>query len=464
MKKLLLLLLLISNLHLVFSQQYDVQAIKLSGDDDKRINLVIISEGYQSSEFSNFETDATNFMNAMFGQEPFASYENYFNVYIIKVPSLESGASHPGTAYDENQYNVPTQTVDNHFGTTYDSYDIHRLLYTMNQGAISTVLANNFPQYDQALILVNSPYYGGSGGEFPITSTGQYAEEIAIHELGHSFADLKDEYYPGDNQVAEAANMTQETNPNSVKWKNWMGVNGIGIYPHGTTGISATWYRPHQTCLMRYVGYNYPFCAVCKERIIEKIHDLVSPIDSYTPAENTISELTYPIEFQLNTIQTLPTNTLETTWTLNGNYLAENTETVTLEENDLVENSNNTLTVVVHDANTQINIDSHETTHVSTVTWVIDNTLGVHDIQENDYSLTMYPNPSRDFVNITLENSLSKDVVVEIISIEGRSIQTVNLLNNQNSQIDISSLSQGVYITNFYSEGVLIATKKLVKN
>ena len=461
MKKLLLLALITFHFQFVFSQTFDVQAIKNSGDTDKRINLVILGDGYLASELPQFEIDATNFMNDMFSQEPFASYENYFNVYIIKVPSNESGATHPGTASDEPTTVVPVAAVDNYFGTAFDSYDVHRLLYTENSALISTVLANNFPLYDQALILVNSPYYGGSGGQFPIASTGEDANEIAIHELGHSFVDLKDEYYPGDILAAEAINMTQETDPSSVKWKNWIGTSNVGIYPYASTGVASTWNRPHQSCKMRYLGYD--FCAVCKEGIIEQIHDLISPIDSYTPTETAISTASFPLNFEINTIETLPVNTLETNWSLNSTAISSNTNTVTLEESDLIVGTNN-LSVVVNDATTLINVDSHETIHIATVTWTIDNTLGVQDVTVNDYSLTMYPNPSQNSLNITLDNVQNETVRVEILSLDGKRIKSTLVKNNTTAVIDISALSNGVYITNFYTNSVLIASKKLIKN
>ena len=461
MKKLLLLILLSYNFQFVYSQTFDVQSIKNSGADDKRINLVILSDGYQTSELPQFEIDATNFMNDMFSQEPFASYENYFNVYIIKVPSNESGATHPGTAPDEPTTVVPTIAVDNYFGTAYDSYNIHRLLFTSNTALISTVLANNFPQFDQALIIVNSTYYGGSGGLYPVASLGTSASEIAIHELGHSFVDLKDEYYPGDSFAAEAINMTQETDPTLVKWKNWIGTGSIGIYPYATSGAAATWNRPHQTCKMRYLGYD--FCPVCKEGIIEQIHDLVSPIDSFSPTETTISAVSFPLNFEINTIETLPTNTLENTWTLNSNEFETNSSTVAIEESDLSAGTN-TLSVVVHDATPFLNIDNHETIHVSTVTWTIDNTLGIKDITANDFSLTLFPNPANTTLHIKLDNLLNKDVTVEIVSLDGKRIKSAPLFNNETTTIDISTISNGLYITNFYTDGVLISSKKLIKN
>lgn len=463
MKQLLLFIILLFSFQLGYTQVFDVQTIKSSGDDDKRINLVILGDGYLVGELAQFEIDATAFMDDLFSQEPYASYENYFNVHIVKVISNESGASHPGTASDEPgppDPVIPVSTVNNFFGTAYDSFGIHRLLYTANTALISSVLADNFPTYDQAMILVNAPYYGGSGGEFPIASTGVAAGEIAIHELGHSFVDLNDEYYPGDGLAAESINMTQDNNPATVKWKNWVGTNSVNIFPYGTSGTPSTWYRPHQTCKMRFLGFD--FCAVCAEGTIEKIHDLVSPIDSFTPTSTAINSPAFPLDFQLNLIQTIP-NTLENSWTLNSSNFETNMDAISIQENDLNVGTNN-LTVVVHDATALLDVDNHDTTHFYTVSWTIDNTLGIQDVETNDFSIVLYPNPSHNIVNISMENTLGKDIAIEIVSLDGKNIKSENISNNENSQIDISALSQGIYLANFYANGVLISSKKLVKN
>lgn len=463
MKKYLLFLASLLSFQVGFTQTFDVETLKFSGADDKRINLVIMGDGYQVGELEQFETDATAFMNDMFSQEPYASYENYFNVHIIKVISIESGASHPGTASDEpippNPI-VPVSTVNNFFGTTYDSFGIHRLLYTSNTALISSVLADNFPMYDEAIILVNAEYYGGSGGEFPIASTGVDAGEIAIHELGHSFVDLKDEYYPGDDLAAESINMTQDNDPATIKWKNWVGTNGVDVFPYAASGTASTWFRPHDTCKMRYLGFS--FCAVCIEGTIERIHDLVSPIDSYSPSSTMINSPTFPLDFQLNLIQTVP-NTLESTWTINTTEFATNTEDIAVQESDLINGTNN-LTAVVHDSSPQLDIDGHDTIHVYTVSWTIDNTLGVQNIEANNYTIVMYPNPSNNIVNFSLENSLGKNITVDIVSMDGKKIKSENISNNENAQIDISVLSQGIYIANFYANDVLISSKRLLKN
>ncbi|NMH87752.1 T9SS type A sorting domain-containing protein [Flavivirga algicola] len=468
MKYFLMYIVCFLNIGLTAAQTFDMDTIKFSGDSDKRINLVILSEGYQTTELTQFITDATNLTNDMFSQSPFLEYAEYFNVYAIKVPSNESGADHPATATDVTEPVTPEVYKDTYFNATFDAFNFHRFLfYGINytdaipaETKIRSVLADNFPTYDQALILVNTDIYGGTGGEFPIASTS--ANDIAIHELGHSLFDLKDEYYAGDVFVGEAINMTQESNPSLVKWKNWIGINGIGIYQHSGTPIAATWYRPHQSCKMRYLGV--PFCSVCKEGMIEKIHSLVSPIASYMPISNTVSNPSFPIDFNLNLIKPIP-NTLESSWTLNTANFATNIDNVSVLETDLNAGLNN-LTVVVTDNTALLKVNNHETIHVYMVTWTIDNTsLGVKDIEadSNNLSITMYPNPTNTIANFKIESEKDAYLKMDITSLDGKKLKTVSASNYEIQQIDISNLSQGIYIVNFYTNNALVASKKLVK-
>ncbi|WP_299557104.1 M64 family metallopeptidase [Seonamhaeicola sp.] len=454
-------LLILSNIYFGFAQIFDVEPIKISGDDNKRINLVILSEGYQTSELSDFITDATNFTNDMFSQSPFSEYTNYFNVYAIKVDSNESGSDHPGTATDVTEPASPITSADTYFNTSYDSFGYHRLLYSSDYATISTVLANNFPSYDQALILVNSDVYGGSGGTYPFASTGVSANEIAIHELGHSLFNLKDEYYPGDALAAEAINMTQETSTSLVKWKNWIGINGIGIYPYGTSGTPATWNRPHQNCKMRYLGS--PFCSVCKEGMIERIHDLVSPIDSYTPVSNTVNNPGFPLDFELTLLH--PTNKdLERTWTLNSTNFANDVDAISLLEADLNDGAN-TLSVVVTDNNSFLKVDNHETIHVYTVNWTINySSLGIDDIlsEENRFKIDMFPNPASTLLNFKIESEVHSNLRINLVSLDGKKVKSAKL--NAFSEINISRLNPGIYMANIYADNMLIASKKVIKN
>ncbi len=455
-----LLLLLVTN---SFSQTFDVETIKNAGSNDKRINIVILGDGYIDTEQTDFRDDAINFTDALFGQSPFSEYSDYFNVHIIKVISNESGATHPGTATDEASYSVPVSSVDNFFGSTYDGFGSHRLLYAPNYALITSVLATNFPEYDQALILVNSPYYGGSGGEFPVASTGTSSDEIAIHEIGHSFVDLKDEYYPGDYYAGEAINMTMETDPSLVRWTNWVGSDGVGVYQYSGSGSAASWYRPHQTCKMRYLGF--PFCAVCKEGFIEKIHDLAPPIDSFSPASLSIETSNFPVDFNVSLVNPT-TNSLETTWTLNGSTFSTDVNTVSVLEAD-VNDGINSLSVAVTDNTSLQRIDDHETIHITTVTWSIDNTtLGITEItsEENQFSITLYPNPTTNQFYVKFNSSNPSNLRLELTSIDGKQVLSTRLESGKTNTVNLNQQAAGLYIANIYSDSVLLARKKVIKN
>ncbi|TBN01347.1 T9SS type A sorting domain-containing protein [Hyunsoonleella flava] len=454
------------------AQTFDVETIKYEGDDDKRINLVILGDGYQESELDQFVTDATSFTTELFSQSPFLEYSDYFNVYAIKVPSNESGADHPATATDVTEPLTPITTADTYFNSTFDGFGFHRLLFygidwpssNVARSKIISVLADNFPAYDSALILVNSTVYGGSGGEFPMSSMATSANEIAIHELGHSLFNLLDEYYPGDGRLREDINATQESNPSLVKWKNWLGENGVNIYPYGTSGEAATWNRPHQNCKMRYLGRD--FCAVCKEGMIEKIHDLVSPVDGFSPDNaSPVENPSFPLDFELNLIKPNP-NTLESIWTLNGANVGTNVDMLSLLETDLMD-GNNTLTAVVTDESPMLRVDNHDTVHVNTVTWSINySSLSIYDIEgkTNSYTISLYPNPATSILNFKFQSRTDTTIKVNITSLDGKQLHSLTLSNYEPKEIDISNLSSGIYIANFYTNNTLLNSRKLVKN
>jgi hypothetical protein len=355
------------------AQVFDTDTIVYNGDSDKHINLVILSDGYTDSELSKFVTDAAKFISAFFNEIPYLNYQKYFNVFIIKVPSNESGASHPGTATDVTEPVQPVITVDNYFGSTFDYANIHRLLVATKTVAVSNVLAANFPDYDQALILVNSPYYGGSGGDIPVASTHASSTQIALHELGHSFAGLKDEYWAGDIYASEGINMTKQTDLSLVRWKNWLGFNLIGVYQHCCGGSSSQWYKPHQNCKMQFL--EPPYCSVCIQAIIEKIHSIVAPIESYEPVDNNITLTTDSIKLKLNLINPTP-NTLKTNWLLNDTFFKQNIDSVFLNESSLLSGTN-TLRATVEDTTQLLRVDNHSTIHISSVSWTINDTLFV---------------------------------------------------------------------------------------
>ena len=417
----------------------------------------------KNHEMNRFIEDARRFKDKFFSEKPFNRYKDYFNAVVVKVPSNQSGATHPGTATDVIEPAHPIKYVDNYFGSAFDYYGFHRLLCYTNAFTVSNVLANNTPYYDIVLILVNTDYYGGSGGQYATTNRLNF--EVAIHELGHSFVGLKDEYYPGDVFAGEEKNMTRETNPSRVRWKNWYKKKGIGIYQHCCAGQSQYWYRPHQKCKMRILGKS--FCSVCTQAIIEKIHSLTSPIDSYSPDNNYTINSPLPKEFKLKLIRPNP-NTLKVKWQLNNRLLKNTANHISIAPNEL-NTGKNQLMAIVYDDTELVKIDNHQTIHVHTVLWTISgNTpnIGIlaKGVKANEITIELFPNPTKDILNLKMFNKKAKGVYrVEIRTISGKKIKTKTIKNTEINRIDLSSLSPGVYIASFYLNNHLLVSKRVIK-
>lgn len=422
MKIKLFVLLIVFLCHGAIAQQFPVTKILDNGDPENRINLVFLSDGYKANELDQYIEDVKKVMNDIFAQTPFKEYKSYFNVMAIRVPSNQSGASHSQSTTDADCGPVPKATVDNYFGSAFDTSGIHRLLFPKNLSAVVTVLAANFPLYDQAFILVNSPYYGGSGGSFATASTDPSSSEVSIHEIGHSFASLADEYWAGDGYAAERANLTKENDPAKVKWKKWLTVDGVGIYNHAE---NTAWYRPHQNCKMRFL--NVPFCRVCRETFTERIHVFVKPLLGYTPSSSTVELEEGTLNFSLDILKPVP-NTIRITWKKNETAIAssKNKEAMILQASALQE-GDNVIEAQVMDTTQLSRSDSHLSSHVYTVTWTIRKN-NVTDVEVtsavSEYEIDIYPNPVAEWLNVSYSLPRTSQVTVRVIDSAGKIVRS----------------------------------------
>jgi hypothetical protein len=439
------------------SQTFSVDSVIYNGPIEKFINLVFLSDGFKESELAAYKTSVqksgSNFLNV----SPFVEYRNYFNVFAINVPSKESGSDHPRTAPDcppESEH--PKLVVDTYFNTTFDSNNIHRLLVSNNYSGINSVIMNNFPLFDQNIMLVNTVYYGGSGGSTSIASLHSSTNELVLHESGHTFAALGDEYWAGDGYAGEKVNMTKETNPELVKWKNWLGVDGVGIYQHGTSGVAASWYRPHENCKMRVLGKN--FCPVCKEAITLKIlQKFGTPVKSYSPEQPTISLNAQPIVFKVSLYKPNP-NTLRTKWFLNGNNIALNSDSLTLNSNQLV-NGINSLSVQVLDTTALIRAESHAKTNTYTINWTVSKTISGSNKLTGPSGLKIYPNPFTSEFVIECEGN-QEITKFEIINAIGQVVSSGSF--TAKTIVDATNLDAGIYIVKIENKKTT-EFKKIIK-
>lgn len=302
---------------LAFGQQYQVDTLYKTGPLDNRINVVILGDGFTEPELPKFSMEAQKFADFFLGYDPYVRYRNYFNFFAIRTPSVESGVTNPGTAPDAYK-DQPVGTKNTFFGSTFGS-SIHRLVTISKYDVLQGLLANQFPMYDLVIVLVNTPYYGGSGGGISVHTLHTQANTIGVHEIGHTFSHLNDEYWAGPGYGWEAPNMTLESSAARVRWKNWLNEPGISIYKHGDTGDAALWHKPaNGTCLMEYL--NQGFCVVCREATVETLLKQVNPIEKAEPAPGSVVTVKDVQTFKIDLLTPNP-NTLQVQWTVNGDLI-----------------------------------------------------------------------------------------------------------------------------------------------
>jgi len=285
------------------AQVFNVDTIRFNGNPNNRINLLIMGDGYTAGQMSTFRSDARQVANYFFSIPPFSKYQNFFNVFGIEVVSNESGNDHPETASDCVIGAVPITSVDNYLSTTFDYGGTHRCIYSNQSSLVYSVANDNVPLYDYINVIVNTSYYGGCAGGIAYTSMNSSSPEVFVHEFGHMFGNLSDEYDYGSSSCSagssQTINCTQVTDPNTIVWKNWLttaplptpsgtNCNLIGAY-EGAKYCSSNWYRPKCDCKMR--SLNEPFCEVCYEQLIYKVSTMVNYIQSFTPSNSTTLSL-----------------------------------------------------------------------------------------------------------------------------------------------------------------------------
>ncbi len=254
--------------------------------DNQSIVITIMGDGFTATEQTTFVNKAREAMDYMLGNPitgftgfyPFNLFRDVFTVYAIEVISNESGVS-------RDSYPNNGNIVDNYFGSSFyygsDYSTIERALVVTNNERVNELVK---PYSAMTAILCNSTRWGGTGGSFAVTSLANGFHGILIHEFGHSFGGLADEYYyPSDGSFIgrERPNMTANNDPSTSRWGIWVGYNGIGHFPYSTNverddpnfdPESDLWFRPHNNCSMQFTGA--PFCSVCAAELIKKMENI----------------------------------------------------------------------------------------------------------------------------------------------------------------------------------------------
>ncbi|MBN8481210.1 MAG: hypothetical protein J0L88_06410 [Xanthomonadales bacterium] len=264
-----------------------------------RVDILVLGDGYTSAQQGVFDTHVAALRTAIFAVTPYKEYENFVNWQSGFIASAQSGADHPpyqagctttaccadtAAQGDGAAGTFVTTALDGRYCTN----QIHRLLSVSSAKVFAAAAA--YPDWDKILVTVNDPLYGGAGGTYAVTSANASAALIVIHEYGHSFHKLADEYtspYPGFPACSDLpggsaceANVTNQTDAGLVKWRSWFtpgiqiptpaGTAGTGLF-EGARYLTSGMYRPtSNSCLMRSLGT--AFCNVCRQEYVKYLY------------------------------------------------------------------------------------------------------------------------------------------------------------------------------------------------
>ena len=233
-----------SLLHPVFSQIIDpadyhilrerpatgdaITDVRITGDPHDKVDLVFLAEGYTARDADKFRADVDRMTAALFAVEPYKSLADRFNVRSVFRPSAERGM-------DEPRQRAYRKTV---LGASFNAFDLDRYMLVEEDHLMHEIAAE--APYDVLAVLVNSARYGGGsiGLDYCVTTVDHAASpQVFVHELGHSFAYLADEYYQSEVSYNDfypkgveplEPNITALLDPSRVKWADLLSP-GIAI-------------------------------------------------------------------------------------------------------------------------------------------------------------------------------------------------------------------------------------------
>lgn len=254
--------------------------LQQAADTSRCIHIAYLAEGYRSEEMPAFISDAKTAMEALFAHEPFKSLRNRFNVVAVKSPSEDSGTSEPSRGIWKNT------ALHSHFDTFYSD----RYLTTLHLKDMHDWLAGT--PYEHIIVLVNTDKYGGGGilNSYNLSMTRHdYYKPVVVHEFGHSFGGLGDEYAYEEEAIPMYPHDIEPWEPNLTTLKDfhgkWEGMipegtaiptplpadkDKVGVYEGAGYSLKGV-YRGFQDCRMR-TNSNPEFCPVCRDALTRLIY------------------------------------------------------------------------------------------------------------------------------------------------------------------------------------------------
>jgi len=309
--------------------------IRNTGADGNRFVIAILGDGFTADDLAagRFSSKASTFLTALFATSPWNNYASMVNVYRVDIESAESGADYEDVAPEEGG------TIrDTYLNAGYYVGGTDRCLFLRGDGVAKAMAAADelvgVGVWDEILVFVNASRYGGCGGAVGVSSLNSSSDEIQIHEFGHSFAGLADEYDYGSTSTNCTPSATRNIDcPDRfplVKWQIWVNagtpiptppmspyLNVVGAFEGAGYQVKGI-YRPMFDCKMRSLGV--ALCPICKEAHILRLFQQFRMLDASDPPLGEADVPTYGTR----TFRAIPINVagLRFQWYTNGTAVA----------------------------------------------------------------------------------------------------------------------------------------------
>jgi hypothetical protein len=275
------------------------------GASANRVDVVVMGEGYQLNEQKGFDKLAADLPDYVRRNKTLGEYYEYFNFLRANLVSADNGVDGFGREYDTALNGHVLGTYAGHVGV--DDQLVRAMLHEV-------------PEHDGQAIVFTKTGTLGTGGRGVATIGGRNMK-TAIHEFGHSFGRLSDEYSTETHKrgaVSRNVNVTNDPDPEKAPWKHWLAakVPGIGMYEGAAGQVRGAWKPTASGCVMQSGEF---FCPVCREELVLLIYALVDPIDRVSPAPHgrrATEELTLTsagLEFEVDVLRP-ESHALEVRW------------------------------------------------------------------------------------------------------------------------------------------------------
>jgi len=240
------------------------------GPSSNRVDVVLMGEGYTLEHQKAFDDLAEDIPRLFERQKTFREYWSYFNFLRANLVSADSGVDGFGREYDTAVNAQTLKTFSGHVG--------------VDRAKVRAMLAEIPEQDGQAIVFVKQGILG-TGGQ-GVAVIGGMSAKTTVHEFGHSFGGLSDEYaeQQAHNQgsVRDGINVAASDDPRLVPWAHWIAAKhpSVGVYEGAAARVRGAWKPTASGCVMEDGEF---FCPVCQEALLLRVYALVDPIDSVSP-------------------------------------------------------------------------------------------------------------------------------------------------------------------------------------